>query len=43
LPSSALALADRSIADHRLRLEEINEGFEHLREGIGVRQVDVFE
>jgi Zn-dependent alcohol dehydrogenase len=28
---------------HRLRLEEINEGFDRLREGIGVRQVIVFE
>jgi Zn-dependent alcohol dehydrogenase len=28
---------------HRLRLEEINEGFDRLRDGIGVRQVVVFE
>jgi alcohol dehydrogenase len=28
---------------HRLRLEEINEGFDRLREGIGVRQVVVFD
>ena len=28
---------------HRLRLEEINEGFDRLRDGIGVRQVIVFE
>ena len=28
---------------HRLKLEEINEGFDRLREGIGVRQVIVFE
>jgi alcohol dehydrogenase len=28
---------------HRLRLEEINEGFDRLREGVGVRQVVLFE
>ena len=28
---------------HRLKLEEINEGFDRLREGIGVRQVIVFD
>ena len=28
---------------HRLNLEEINEGFDRLREGIGVRQVVLFE
>ena len=28
---------------HRLKLEEINEGFDRLREGIGVRQVVLFE
>jgi alcohol dehydrogenase len=28
---------------HRLKLNEINEGFDRLREGIGVRQVVVFE
>ena len=28
---------------HRLKLEEINEGFDRLREGIEVRQVVVFE
>jgi alcohol dehydrogenase len=28
---------------HRLKLEDINEGFDRLREGIGVRQVVVFE
>jgi alcohol dehydrogenase len=28
---------------HRLKLEEINEGFDRLREGVGVRQVIVFE
>ena len=28
---------------HRLKLEEINEGFDRLREGVGVRQVVVFE
>jgi alcohol dehydrogenase len=27
---------------HRLRLEEINEGFDRLREGVGVRQVVLF-
>lgn len=27
---------------HRLRLDEINEGFDRLREGVGVRQVAVF-
>ena len=27
---------------HRLRLDEINEGFDRLREGVGVRQVVVF-
>jgi alcohol dehydrogenase len=27
---------------HRLKLEEINEGFDRLREGVGVRQVVVF-
>ena len=28
---------------HRLKLEEINEGFDRLREGVGVRQVILFE
>ena len=28
---------------HRLRLDEINEGFDRLREGVGVRQVVTFE
>jgi alcohol dehydrogenase len=28
---------------HRLNLSEINEGFDRLREGVGVRQVVVFE
>jgi alcohol dehydrogenase len=28
---------------HRLDLSEINEGFDRLREGIGVRQVVLFE
>src|SRR5271169_1872947 len=28
---------------HRLKLEEINEGFDRLREGVGVRQVIEFE
>ena len=28
---------------HRLRLDEINEGFDRLREGIGVRQVILFD
>jgi alcohol dehydrogenase len=28
---------------HRLELSEINEGFDRLREGIGVRQVVVFD
>jgi len=28
---------------HRLKLEEINEGFDRLREGVGVRQVVLFE
>ena len=28
---------------HRLKLEETNEGFDRLREGIGVRQVIVFD
>jgi alcohol dehydrogenase len=28
---------------HRLKLDDINEGFDRLREGIGVRQVVVFE
>ena len=27
---------------HRLRLDEINEGFDRLREGVGVRQVVLF-
>jgi len=31
------------LVTHRLRLEEINEGFDRLRDGIGVRQVVVFE
>ena len=30
-------------AQHVLKLEEINEGFDRLREGVGVRQVIVFE
>ncbi len=32
-----------TLLTHRLRLEEINEGFDRLREGIGVRQVVMFE
>ena len=28
---------------HRLKLDDINEGFDRLRDGIGVRQVVVFE
>ena len=28
---------------HRLNLSEINEGFDRLREGVGVRQVILFE
>jgi alcohol dehydrogenase len=28
---------------HRLKLEEINEGFDRLREGVGVRQVIIFD
>jgi alcohol dehydrogenase len=28
---------------HRLKLEEINEGFDRLREGVGVRQVILFD
>ena len=28
---------------HRLKLDEINEGFDRLREGVGVRQVIVFD
>jgi len=28
---------------HRLRLDEINEGFDRLRNGVGVRQVIVFD
>ena len=31
-----------ALLTHRLKLEEINEGFDRLREGIGVRQVVVF-
>ena len=31
------------VARHRLKLEEINDGFDRLREGVGVRQVIVFE
>ena len=31
-----------ALLTHRLRLDEINEGFDRLREGIGVRQVVVF-
>ena len=27
---------------HRLRLEDLNEGFDRLREGVGVRQVVLF-
>jgi alcohol dehydrogenase len=36
-------LAVDTLLTHRLRLEEINEGFDRLREGIGVRQVVLFE
>ena len=32
-----------ALLTHRLRLEEINDGFDRLREGIGVRQVVVFD
>jgi alcohol dehydrogenase len=28
---------------HRLKLAEINEGFDRLREGVGVRQVIIFD
>jgi alcohol dehydrogenase len=28
---------------HRLRLDDINEGFDRLRQGVGVRQVVMFE
>jgi alcohol dehydrogenase len=28
---------------HRLELSEINEGFDRLREGVGVRQVVLFD
>ena len=28
---------------HRLKLEDINEGFDRLREGVGVRQVVTFD
>jgi alcohol dehydrogenase len=42
----ALYLAGKLPVDalltHRLKLEEINEGFDRLREGIGVRQVITF-
>ncbi len=31
-----------ALLTHRLKLEEINEGFDRLREGIGVRQVVMF-
>ena len=31
-----------ALLTHRLGLEEINEGFDRLREGIGVRQVVMF-
>jgi alcohol dehydrogenase len=32
-----------ALLTHRLKLEEINEGFDRLREGIGVRQVVLFD
>jgi alcohol dehydrogenase len=32
-----------ALLTHRLKLDEINEGFDRLRDGIGVRQVVVFE
>jgi len=32
-----------ALLTHRLKLEDINEGFDRLREGIGVRQVVLFE
>src|SRR5271165_1754409 len=32
-----------ALLTHRLRLDEINEGFDRLREGIGVRQVVLFD
>jgi Zn-dependent alcohol dehydrogenase len=31
------------LLSHRLDLSEINEGFDRLRQGVGVRQVVVFE
>ncbi len=36
-------LAVDALLTHRLKLDEINEGFDRLREGIGVRQVVLFE
>ena len=32
-----------ALLTHRLRLDEINEGFDRLREGVGVRQVILFD
>jgi alcohol dehydrogenase len=36
-------LAVDALLTHRLKLDDINEGFDRLREGIGVRQVVTFE
>jgi alcohol dehydrogenase len=36
-------LAVDALLTHRLKLDEINEGFDRLREGIGVRQVVLFD
>jgi alcohol dehydrogenase len=36
-------LAVDALLTHRLRLDDINEGFDRLREGIGVRQVVTFD
>ena len=32
-----------ALLTHRLRLEDINEGFDRLRDGVGVRQVIAFD
>jgi alcohol dehydrogenase len=32
-----------ALLTHRLKLEEINEGFDRLRDGVGVRQVILFD
>ena len=36
-------LAVDALLTHRLKLDDINEGFDRLREGIGVRQVVTFD